>query len=245
MSGVQTNISGSAAKGPAHSDRAHASLGASSCKRWWNCPGSIRLSEGIPKTSSRYADEGTAAHEVGEMCFKQNRDAAEFIGRFITVHGNKFEVDEEMAEAVQVYVDFVREAAKAGELRIEQKIDLAPLKPPAPMFGTTDAVVLAFTANTGIIKAIDYKHGAGVAVEVEDIDIEGVDHGNKQGRYYALGTWLGLPKDQRDRITTVEVVIVQPRAYHVDGPTRTETLTIAELKAWARELMERAAMALA
>lgn len=236
--------------GPVHSDRAHASLGASSCKRWWNCPGSVRLSENIPKTSSKYADEGTAAHEVAEMCLRDNRDAIEYIGRFITVHGNKFEVDEGMAEAVQVYVDFVREAAKEGELRIEQKVDLAALNPPVPMFGTTDAVVLKWIKldlkpDAGILKVIDYKHGAGVAVDVDDFDDDGVNHGNKQGRYYALGTWLGLPKEQRDLITEVEVVIVQPRAYHADGAIRTERLTIAELKAWARELKKHALATLA
>ena len=41
-------------------DKPHAILGASSSHRWLACPGSIRLSAGMPGTSSVYADEGTA-----------------------------------------------------------------------------------------------------------------------------------------------------------------------------------------
>lgn len=226
---------------PDHATRAHATHGASSCKRWWLCPGSIRLSEGIPRFSSKYADEGTAAHEVAEMCMRQGRSAEEFIGRFIAVRDNKFEVTEEMASAVQVYVDYLNGLTSAhpgGELAIEQRVDLAPLKPPAPMFGTTDAVFIDW-AN-GLMEAIDYKHGGGELVEVEDIDEAGVNHGNKQGRYYTLATWVSLPKEKRDLIKTVRVTIVQPRAQHDDGPIRSETLTIAELKAWGKELMAAA-----
>jgi hypothetical protein len=54
---------------------------------------------------------------------------------------------------------------------------------------------------------IDYKHGAGIAVEVED---------NLQLQYYGLGALLstGFPCD------TVELVIVQPRCEHEDGQIR-------------------------
>ena len=31
--------------------------------RWATCPGSVRLSKGIPNRSSKYAQEGTDAHE--------------------------------------------------------------------------------------------------------------------------------------------------------------------------------------
>lgn len=49
-----------------HAHRGHAVLSASAAKRWLNCPPSARLNEQFPNESSVYADEGTAAHELGE-----------------------------------------------------------------------------------------------------------------------------------------------------------------------------------
>ena len=43
---------------------AHSKIGASSKDRWSQCPGSVRLSEGIPSISSAYAEEGTLAHSL-------------------------------------------------------------------------------------------------------------------------------------------------------------------------------------
>ena len=44
----------------------HALLSASSSKRWLACTPSARLEENFPNESSVYAQEGTAAHELGE-----------------------------------------------------------------------------------------------------------------------------------------------------------------------------------
>ena len=44
---------------------AHSRLGASTSERWFNCPASVRLSDGIPSRESPYAAEGTLAHEHG------------------------------------------------------------------------------------------------------------------------------------------------------------------------------------
>ena len=45
----------------------HALLGASSSKRWLNCPPSARLGEGLPDTPSGYAAAGTLAHAIAEL----------------------------------------------------------------------------------------------------------------------------------------------------------------------------------
>ena len=42
---------------------AHSRLGASKAARWMACPGSVAACEGLPDSSSAYADEGTAAHQ--------------------------------------------------------------------------------------------------------------------------------------------------------------------------------------
>ena len=59
----------------------HSALGASSCKRWWHCPGSVSLSAGLPNESSDAAREGTAAHALAEQCLTYYQDAAELIDR--------------------------------------------------------------------------------------------------------------------------------------------------------------------
>lgn len=202
-------------------ERAHSILGASSSHRWLSCPGSIRLSAGLPKTTSSYADEGTAAHELAENCLRTKTNAAEHLGSLITVNGSVYEVDNEMAEAVQVYLDNVRcdlgEAGKGAVLQIEQRFHLDWLYP--GLFGTNDALV---GQPFGLLRIYDYKHGAGVAVEATD---------NPQLMYYALGAAYG------DTYEEVELVVVQPRAQHPDGPVRRCRLTVEELERWGREVL--------
>jgi len=58
----------------------HAVLSASGASRWIACPGSIRMSKGITRTTSKYAEEGIAAHELAEHCIGVGVDALDFIG---------------------------------------------------------------------------------------------------------------------------------------------------------------------
>lgn len=202
-------------------DKAHSVLGASSAYRWLACPGSVRLSAGMPKTSSVYAEEGTAAHELAEMCLKHNKDAEKYIGVKLAVNGKSYEVTSEMADAVQIYVDAVRAdlaaAGQGAELKIEQQFHLDWLK--EGLFGTNDAMVGELF---GTLRVFDYKHGAGVAVEAED---------NPQMMYYALGAAYG------DAYEDVELVIVQPRAHHPAGPVRRCKMTTDELTRWGQEVL--------
>ena len=209
--------------------KAHATLGASSAKRWMNCTGSIREIEALPpalrNVETVYAAEGTAAHKVGSTALEEDRDAIEFVDRVF----GAFTVDEDMAEAVQLYVNTVRAEydPDAGDiLFIEKQFSLAALNPPRPMFGTTDCAV--FKPRLGRLVVIDYKHGAGVVVDATD---------NDQGRYYALGACIALADYP---ITEVEVVIVQPRAPHADGPVRRETVSAFDLIEWSAKLLDKA-----
>ena len=190
---------------PAHADRAHASLGASSASRWIACPGSVRLSEGMPNVSSDYAREGTAAHELAEMCLRQNKPATAFLGQEI----EGFEVTEDMAEAVQVYVDAVLSEAEGNTLFIEQRFNLQALNPPVPMFGTADAVI--WNEDEKRLTVMDLKYGAGVPVKVEN---------SPQLSYYALGAMLAMEAERNIFPTRIRMVIVQPRYRHPDGFVR-------------------------
>lgn len=209
----------------------HAKLGASSSDRWMNCPGSINMSRGVTERGSVYAREGTAAHSLAEQCLTRNVNADAYLG--MTIEG--FEVDAEMAEAVQVFVDHVRslmDPADRPVLRVEQTFDLKDLNPPGPMFGTSDAVV--YQPDSGTLHIVDLKFGTGVIVNVI---------GNPQLRYYALGAVLAFEKENpglRGHIQNVRITIVQPRVPHRDGIVRSEDLTYMEVVEFAVELLNAA-----
>lgn len=206
----------------------HSKIGASTCERWWNCPGSVALIETVPvQPTSSYAAEGTAAHKVAEECLREDKDAVERVGQEIQVENYLILVTEEMADAVQVYLDVIRaDMAKykvhKSDLSIEHRFHLVQVDEAA--YGTNDAnLKVAFTK----IIVYDYKHGSGVAVEVED---------NRQGLYYGVGAAMGEEFDE------MEIVIVQPRAIHKDGPVRRWSVTEAQLEAFAQELKGRIAL---
>lgn len=229
----------------------HSKIGASSCERWWNCPGSVALIETTPpQPESEYAREGSAAHLVGEWCLRTNRDAAEYVGHTIvqvqtkkgekrfefeadartlkeaTKIGNDITVTDEMAEAVQVYLDTIRNDMKKfnvheSDLSIEHRFHLTHIDDDA--YGTNDCnIKVAFVK----IIVYDYKHGSGVAVEAED---------NRQGLYYALGAAYGEEFDE------IEIVIVQPRAVHKAGPVRRWSVSKTDLEAYGNELKTKIA----
>lgn len=204
----------------------HAKLGASGAHQWRNCPGSINLSEGMPDETSFYAAEGTVAHKVGEELLS---DSDPYLQLGITVEqdGFQIEINQDMLDAVQHYVDFVSERAEGKVLLLENQFDLGRvpgtegpddegtvLRPPGPMYGTADAVV--WDEESGNLHVIDYKHGAGVTVDAV---------GNDQGLVYMLGAVVSFGK----RPTAMTFTIVQPRAYHDDGIIRSWTVSWEEL----------------
>lgn len=200
---------------------AHAILSASGSSRWLSCAGSIRMSAGIVSKTSEYALLGTCAHELGELLLRGGKQAKEFIGSVIQGNAGNFTVDEDMASAVQVYVDLVRRefkaAGKGAELKLEHKFNLGWLY--EGMFGTNDSVI---SRPFGLLTVVDYKHGAGIAVEVED---------NPQLMFYALGA----AKDET--YEEVEIIICQPRAPHKDGPIRRCRMSIESLFQWGQEVL--------
>lgn len=177
---------------------AHSKLGASSMYRWAACPGSVKLSEGIVSPPSKYAEEGTKAHEVAASRLQK--------GYY------PLDTPSEMEDAVEVYVQTVlaewKEAqTPSDKLLIEHQFDLSTVHPGC--FGTADCVM--YKAGQKLLKVFDYKHGQGIPVAV-------IEDGkpNVQLSYYGLGALLstGFPCDE------VELVIVQPRCSHPDGTIR-------------------------
>ena len=195
----------------------------SASKRWMNCPGVLKLClQYPPQESSKFAMEGTAAHELAANCLTNNQDAHEWVGEPIEVEdadaGVIFPVTEDMAENVQVYLDAIRKDMKTEgveELSVEKEFSLKGL----PVKGTNDA---SFSAPMGDLYVYDFKFGKGTYVEVKD---------NTQLKIYALGAWeaAGGVND------IIHIIIVQPR-YAQAEPVRRQTLTKKELLAFKAEL---------
>lgn len=213
----------------AHAAREHSQWSASSTERNWQCPGSLALTDGLPETTSEAADWGTACHQIAERCLHDGGNADRYIGTIEKAKSYSFEVDEEMAETAQMYVDYVRQRidsvpADAPVItHYEQHFTLNSLKPPFDAGGTADAVLYFPTLK--LIEVIDLKGGRGVVVEVT---------GNPQARSYALGAMLANPGIDVERIRTT---IVQPRAPHRDGRIRSEEFHIADLVEWTTDLV--------
>ena len=72
----------------------HARLSASSSAKWLNCPGSIKAEEPYPNVTSKFAEEGTKAHELAESLLRNNTDSS--------IH-----YDDDMYDHVQKYTEYV------------------------------------------------------------------------------------------------------------------------------------------
>ena len=215
-----------------HAEREHAQWSASATERNWSCSGALALTDGLPDSTNEAADWGTCAHQIAEKCLRQGVQADSFIGE--TEKGKKFsfEVDEEMADTAQQYVDYVRRAVidaappkmnPADLLHIEQRFSLASLNPPFEAGGTADAVV--YKPLIEELEVIDLKGGRGHVVEAI---------GNPQLRTYALGAMLA---NKGLKVKTIKVTIVQPRAPHKDGRIRSESFHVVDLMEWTTDLL--------
>jgi hypothetical protein len=197
---------------------AHSKFSASAAVRWMACPGSTVLSEGKVDKPSKYAAEGTAAHQVAAWCLTENRDAVAYLERVIEADGFTFVVDEDMACHVQVYVDLVREYATGADvLMVERRVnysgDLAV--DPGDGFGTSDTII----AKGPLLVVADLKFGMGEEVEAE---------GNPQMQLYALGALAefdGIAEFER-----VLMVISQPR---ISTKPKEWEIPVSELRAFA------------
>jgi hypothetical protein len=199
----------------------HSPISASGMYRWSVCPGSVALSFGAPSTSSSFALDGTAAHSLGEACFAENIDAWEYIGH----HFKGVEVDKDMADAVQVYLDAVRVRhpnRDQGNSWIERSFHCGAIHD--QMYGTSDLVY--YNQGQRSLDVWDYKHGAGIVVDVQE---------NPQLMYYGVGMLEDL--DLWGKVDKVTLHIAQPRGWHPDGPIRSWTISTEALAKWRDEVL--------
>ena len=141
----------------------HSPLGASGMYRWMPCPGSVALSYGVEDEENEYSLPGIQAHALAEHCQRTGKDAWELV-RDDTV------VTKEMADAVQVYVNAVRKRhpkLQSPLLCMDAYIELEFYCPSIHEYcwGKADFAFYEWEENR-TLHAWDYKHGAGIIVEV-------------------------------------------------------------------------------
>jgi hypothetical protein len=223
----------------------HFYLSPSGAHRWMKCLAAPSMESTCEDKSSKYADEGTAAHTVAQRALTHKKPAAFFIGEEIVVSDKYFNfasgnmppritVTDEMAEHVQTYIDNLHHYAMGNEIEVEVKVNLGAYIQ-TPMleggvseipFGTSDAVILDFAKKE--IQVHDYKHGKGVRVDAEN---------NEQLMLYALGVYdlYGLLGD----FEHILLVIHQPRIGHLSE----WQITVNELLAFGKTAREKSLQA--
>lgn len=193
-----------------HQERAHSKFSASGAERWFNCPGSVALSEGVPDKDSVWSKEGTQAHEILEKLFLLRMNAG--------CEKTAQELEKEVQLTTRVYstvqaaemlshgkrtVEFIFRMLgdlKDGDLFIEQKVYLTHIHPEA--FGTLDSSIVD---HFGTLHVFDYKYGAGTPVSPKE---------NLQMIFYALAK----AHEHHYNFKRVRLWIIQPRIKGYDGP---------------------------
>ncbi len=202
----------------------HSRFSPSGSGRWMKCPASVPFVESLnlPHRDSEYALEGTACHElVAECLIDGHMDAHMFLDReFI----KGFPVNHEMANAANVYLDYVRSHIDlTSVMEVEKRIEMNDLHPRTG--GTSDVAIY----SPKELHVFDLKYGRGVPVEVEE---------NYQLMLYCAGRLRELAQlgviipEQLERIV---LHIVQPRCPHPDGPCRSWTVSLERLRQHWRE----------
>lgn len=192
--------------------RAHSKFAASASDRWFACPGSVELSEGIPDKGNVYSEEGTHAHKGLELHLKcyLSGNAEPYLTEYQKWHNNA--PPEMTMHVLNAYRFILRQASKTPNalLCAEERICLPFLHKDA--FGTYDAAIVE---DFGTLHVMDFKYGAGVGVQPKE---------NLQLIFYAMG--VAAKYDWN--FLNVSLWIIQPRHKNYQSPV-SWTLPIDEL----------------
>lgn len=205
----------------------HALLSASGAHRWLECTPSAQLELQFPQSTSEYAEEGTAAHELCELTARywlgEIREAEYENQRDELAKGKYYNA--EMQECANDYAKFVAEKTAAARetcedafTALEVRVDFS--KYVKDGFGTGDCIIV----SDNVLEIIDFKYGKGVRVEAA---------GNPQMKLYALGAYLEY--NTLFDIDSVRMTIFQPR---LSGVQSSDEITVKELLEWAEKYVK-------
>ncbi len=125
----------------------HALLSASSASRWLVCTAAPRFEEGLPESTSSYAEEGRLAHAIGELKVLKKFTTA-ITPRTYTTRLNKLKKEElydpEMDKTTDLYLEHLVEQAMLYDstptVAAEVQVDFSEYVPEG--FGTCDCVMI-------------------------------------------------------------------------------------------------------
>ena len=212
----------------------HASNSPSAFFRRRACPGSKRLEAGLPDKDNEYSLRGTAAHKVLEACLSENEWPTDYRGAEVVVvtadgQTTTVKMEEDDIQAISAAKDYVKLRREQSDFQAEPfyETHVTPSlwlnRPQADTDGTADIILI----SDDVIEIIDYKHGAGVAVEPEN---------NDQLLLYAIGACQKVDWANKDQGCAIMMTIVQPRAHHKDGPVRSWVIPAHDLFAKLPEM---------
>lgn len=206
------------------------------------CTGWVVMAQTYPETEeSEESREGTATHEIGADIITDGKTgtahrhtARDWVG--ITASNNVV-FTEEMFEAAKLYADDVinemrsRSIFGGPNLGIEAPVTAKRIHELS--FGTCDAFL--YDRNKNELLIWDFKFGYEIVEAFE----------NWQAINYACGILEALEIDGiDDQSLTVSIRIVQPRAFHRDGPIREWVVKGSDLRGYFNTLSANAHEAL-
>lgn len=249
---------------------AHALFSASGGEGWMLCAPKLAAEQGQKDSASKYAAEGTAAHELSSWCLEavvksglhlnsteawatDGAQAAEYIGHGIEADGFHFEVDEDMAGHVQTYVDAIRDRISDFYLRgavnvtllVEVRVDYSRYIGQPNSFGTSDVVILVeWPDDVWQVDVGDLKYGMGVRVYASSRIVGEPDKDwRAEGNKQMMLYALGA-LDQYSMVcepTIFSMTIYQPRLQHEDS-FECDLETLIRFADEAKQAAETAAM---
>jgi hypothetical protein len=211
----------------------HAKLSPSAAEKWTNCPGMPTLAAKVDYQVGLPAAVGTLIHNMTEQLLKGFLVDVTledyWLGKKEYVEDFEIEVDQDMIDCANVYVNYIQERARVlgGKLLIEERVFMDEISP--DIWGTADAIIIGEKA----LEIVDLKSGKW-AVDAHD---------NGQLKIYALGALSRYSSRYKDEDIEVIMTIVQPRGWHKDGIIRSSSTTATNLVNWGFEVLKPAAEA--
>lgn len=176
---------------------------------WVNCPGAPELWVSVPDDESDIAREGIAAHWLGEQQLSGHTymDMVELVDQQAP---NGVFITGEMCEGVQIYVDLVTRELIAPVIEQTLESNIPRVSP-----GTPDAYGVD-SKNNNVFKIVDLKYGWRVVEPFENWQLITYAH--------------QICTKETPPHLMFELIIVQPRASHPEGPVRRWTVSVEELR---------------
>lgn len=212
---------------------AHAFLAPSSAARWVKCPASPTLEARYPQADDTPDTMlGTAAHWAAEQTLRGAPPALDSLAP------NGVPVDAEMLDAAEMVYNDVRDALFPyygqnwrAALVIEQRVTI-PAVHPTHNWGTPDLRAWARLPDGRLLLFVwDFKYGHKIVEAFENWQL--IDYTS------GLLTEAGV-NGLTDQQTVVDLRVIQPRAFHRDGPVRSWRVMASDLRGYVNRLRNSA-----